>query len=833
MDMRNLRLAFRTLVRTPFVTTIAVLSLALGIGANAAIFSAFSQMLLAPLAVQHPAELVNLGAPGPKPGNQNCGQAGDCDVVFSYPMFRDLERAQTSFTGIAAHWLSDVNVAYGEHTSNTRAVFVSGSYFPVLGIVPAMGRLLAPIDDQEIGSSPVAVLGYSYWSTQLGGDPHVLGTVIRVNGQPLTIVGIAPRGFDGTTLGAVPALYIPITMREVLYPLFKRFTVRRSYWVYLFGRLKPGVTLEQARAEINGPYHAILNDVEAPLQKDMSGPTMAKFRARELVVEEGSRGQSGVRAEAKPSLVLLFATTGIVLLIACANIANLLLARAANRSSELAIRLSLGATRGQLLVQLLTESFVLAALGGVVSLLVAHWTIGLITQLMPGDAAAALHLTLRASAIWFTGALAIGTGLLFGLFPALHSTRLDLDQVLRTGSGKLAGGRAASRFRTVLVTAQIALSMALLISAGLFVRSLNNVSRVDLGLRADSVVMFGVSPALNGYAPGRSSRLFSQLEDALRALPGVSDVSAGVVALIAGNNWGNDVNVQGFPKGPDVDNNSRFNAIGPGYFRTLGIPMLAGREFTESDVISAPRVAVVNEAFAKKFNLGTDAVGKFMGRGGSDSLNIEIVGLVRDSKYSQVKRPVPPVFFLPYKQDSTYGSLTFYARASHDVHGVLRAIPGVVKQVDATLPVEDLKTVPEQVRENVFLDRMLGTLAFGFAALATLLAAVGLYGVLAYSVAQRTREIGVRMALGADSARIGRMVLGQVGLMTLVGAPIGIAGAIALGKGAQSILYGLDGTDPISIAGAAGILALVALGAGYLPARRASKVDPVQAIRYE
>jgi predicted permease len=830
--MRNLRLAFRTLIRTPFVTTIAVLSLALGIGANAAIYSAFDQMLMAPLPVPHAEQLVSLGNPGPKPGSQNCGMAGDCDVVFSYLMFRDLQRVQTSFTGIAAHWLSDANVAYGDHTSNTRAVFVSGSYFTVLGAVPFMGRLLAPNDDAEIGSSPVAVLGYGYWETQLGADPHVLNTVIRVDGQPLTIVGIAPRGFEGTTLGAVPSVYIPITMQQVLRPLSDRFTKRRNYWIYLFARLKPGVSMMQATATLNGPYHSIINDVEAPLQEGMSPATMQKFRAKLLTLEDGSRGQSGTRADAKPALILLFATTGIVLLIACANIANLLLARAANRAGELAIRLSLGATRGQLLRQLLTESFVLAVTGGVVSLLVAHWTIGLIMQMIPGDAAAALHLQLHASAIWFTGALAIGTGLLFGLFPALHSTRLDLDPVLRSGSGKLAGGKTATRFRTILVTAQIALSMALLISAGLFVRSLRNVSHVDLGLRADSVVMFGVSPSLNGYAPGRSSRLFSQIEESLKALPGVTGVTSGIVALVAGNNWGSDVQVEGFPKGPDVDNNSRFNAVGPDYFHTLGVPLLAGREFNASDVEGATQVAVVNEAFAKKFHLGNDAVGKFMGTS-NDSLNIQIIGLVKDSKYSNVKLPIPPIFFLPYKQDTTYGSLTFYVRTASDVRALERTIPGVIKQLDATLPVEDLKTVPEQVRDNVFLDRMLGTLALLFASLATLLAAVGLYGVLAYSVAQRTREIGVRMALGADSGKIGRMVLRQVGIMTVIGAPIGIVGAIALARGAKSILYGLEGTDPIAIAGSAGILALVALGAGYLPARRASRVDPVQAIRYE
>ena len=829
--MRNLRLAFRTLVRTPFVTTIAVLSLALGIGANAAIYSALDQMLVAPMPVAEPHRLVNLGAPGPTPGSHQCGQAGDCEIVFSYPMFRDLEQAGTALSGIAAHVIFGANVAYGTQTLNRPATYVSGSYFPVLGVRPALGRLLAPYDDDAIGGHYVTVLSHAFWVRDLGADSSVINKILVINGQSFTIVGVAARDFEGTVLGARPVAFVPISMRKALSPRFDGYTDRRRYWVYLFGRLKPGATVEQARSSLNLIFKPIINTVEVPLQKGLSDQTMAKFRSREMTVEDGSRGQSNVRRSAKPSLILLFATTGIVLLIACANIANLLLARAANRSAEFAIRLSLGATRAQLLRQLLTESFVLAVVGAVVSLLVASWTIGLITALLPSQAAADLHLQLRMSAIWFTGALAIATGMLFGLFPALHSTRPDLDAVLRSGSGKLAGGRTASRFRTALVTAQIALSMALLISAGLFARSLQNVSRVELGMRADSLVMFEVSPVLNGYSPSRSAQFFANLEERLGAIPGVTAVSAGIVAFVADNNWDNNVAVQGFTKGPDTDVDAHFNGVGPSYFHALGIPLIRGREFTTSDAISAPKVVVVNEAFTRKFNLGSEAVGKYMGEG--DSLNLQIVGVVKDSKYSNVKLPNPPIYYVPYKQDSTVGSLTFYARTSGDTRALERAIPGVVHALDASLPVSDLKTVPEQVRENVFLDRMLGTLALMFAVLATLLAAVGLYGVLAYSVAQRTREIGVRMALGASAASVQRMVFRQVGWMALVGAPIGIAGAIALGRGAKSILFELQGTDPVAILSAAAVLALVALGAGFIPARRASRVDPVQAIRSE
>jgi predicted permease len=831
--MLNLRLAFRTLFKTPFVTIVAVLSLALGIGANAAIFSLFDQMLLKPLPASDPARLVNLAAPGPNPGSQSCGQAGGCDAVFSYPMFRDLEAAHSAFSGVAGHVAFGANVAYKNETLNGDGMLVSGSYFPVLGLRPAVGRLLTPADDKTIGGEFVAVVGYDYWKTHLGGDPNVVNQRIVINGQPMTIVGVAPQGFDGTTLGVKPNVYVPVTMRGLMSPGFNGFTKRRTYWLYLFARLKPGVSMAQAKSAINLVYKPIINDVEAPLQTGMSAATMVKFKAKEVTLEDGRRGQSSMHKDARIPLILLFSITGIVLLIACANIANLLLARAAGRTTEMAVRLSLGATRKQILSQLLTESLVLAILGGIVSLLIAHWTLVALMQLLPVDTSAVLHFELHWNVVLFAAAMSIGTGLLFGLFPALQSTKPDLASTLRSGSGKLAGARAAARFRTSLVTAQIALSMALLVSAGLFVKSLLNVGKVDLGIKIDSVVTFAVSPELNGYSNARSAQFFTQLEQDLNALPGVNSVSAGLVPLLSGSNWGSDVSVQGFKKGPDTDANSRYNEVGPGYFRTLGIPILQGREFNGSDVAGGPQVAIVNETFAKKFGLGREAVGKFMGSHGNDSLNVQIVGMMKDAKYSQVKGEIPPEFIFPYKQDTTVGELTFYVKTAASPSQVLRAIPGVIKKLDPNLPVENLKTLPQQVKENVFMDRMISTLSAAFAALATLLAAIGLYGVLAYSVAQRTREIGVRMALGANAGSVRAMVLRQVGVMTIVGCIIGIAGALAIGRGAKSLLYEMQGFDPTVFAIAVVVLAIVAMGAGLVPAHKASKVDPMQALRYE
>jgi predicted permease len=381
---------------------------------------------------------------------------------------------------------------------------------------------------------------------------------------------------------------------------------------------------------------------------------------------------------------------------------------------------------------------------------------------------------------------------------------------------------------------QIALSMALLISAGLFIKSLHNVSRVDLGLRPDSVVVFGISPALNGYTPTRAKGLFQRVEDELGAVPGVTTVAAAFIPLLSGSNWGSSVVVQGFEAGPDTDVNSNVNMIGPGYFSTVGVPFVSGRDFARADNLGSPKVAIVNEAFVKKFNLGRDAVGKRIGVGRrTQQPDIEIVGVVRNAKYSEVKREIPPQFFTPYMQDTSFGSINFYVRTSRSSQQLMRTIPAVIKSLDPNLPVENLKSLPQQVRENIALDRMISTLSVAFAALATLLAAVGLYGVLAYTVAQRTREIGVRMALGADARRVRGMVLKQVGVMTLIGGLIGLAGAYGLGKAAASLLFELKGHDPIVFAIAAAVLSLVAFGAGYIPARRASQVAPMQALRYE
>lgn len=833
--MPDIRLALRTLFKSPFVTLVAILSLALGIGANSAIFSLFDQMLLRPLPVPNAEQLVNFKSPGPKPGSNSCSQAGGCDEIFSYPMFRDLEKTQTSFTGIAAHRNFGGSLGYQGTSLGGEGLLVSGSYFPVLGLTPALGRLLTPEDDKTVGTHFVAVLSHGYWSSRFLLNPNVLNETLVINGQAMTIVGVAPRGFNGTVLGNNPDVFVPISMRGLMTPGFDGFENRRQYWAYLFARLKPGISIEQATVAINGPYRAILNDVEAPLQTGMSEQTMARFKAKEIATETGKRGQSSFDNEARTPLIILLAVTGTVLLIACANIANLLLVRGAGRAAEMAVRLSIGAHRRQLITQLMTESVLLASLGAVAGLVVAKWTLDLIASMMPADAGPLISFSLSPMMLLFAGAAAILTGIAFGLFPALHSTRPDLASTLKNQAGQPGGAKAARRFRTTLATVQIAMSMALLVPAGLFAKSLFNVSRVDLGLKTDHMVVFGIAPELNSYTPERTRQLFERMEDELGAIPGVTSVVAAIVPVLAGDNWGNSLAVEGFQAGPDTNTNASFNGIGPGYFRTMGIPLIAGREFTRADAFGAPKVAVVNQAFATKFNLGDNPIGKRFGLGGGQGtkLDIEIVGMSKDAKYSDVKDAPPPQYFLPFRQEERLGYGYFYVRTATPPEQMLSTIPAVMRKLDASLPLNDIKTMETQIRENVTQDRIISTLSLAFALLATVLAAIGLYGVLAYTVAQRTREFGLRMALGADGGAVRGLVMKQVVQMAVIGGAVGMAIAIGVGRLAQSMLFEMEGHDPLVLSAATFALALVALGAGFIPAWRASKTDPMTALRYE
>ena len=834
--MRHLTLAVRMLLKTPFVSTVAILSLALGIGANAAIFSMFDQLLLRALPVPAAETLVNLTAPGPKPGSSSSNSAGGSDEVWSYPMFRDLERGQTGLAGIAAHRLFGASLGIDNEPSTGEGVWVSGGYFRTLGVLPALGRLLGPDDDRVIGAHDVVVISDALWRDRFGARADVIGRTMIVNGRSMEIVGVTPKGFQGTTVGSGPLVYVPLSMRGAFSSTpFLGFEQRRTYWLYVFGRLAPGSSGEQASAALNAVFRPIIADVEAPLQEGMSDVTMERFKAKQVVVAPGARGQSSIHREARTPLLMLFAITGTVLLIACANIANLLLARGAGRATEMGVRLALGATRRHLLTQLLTESVILALAGGLVSLVVAQWTMTGIAALLPPEASQTMSFSLSGSVIWFSAALAVATGLVFGMFPALHSTRADLISTIRAGAGQIAGGRAAARFRAALVTVQIALSMALLVSAGLFLKSLANISRVDIGVQVEDMLTFAIAPGRVGYDTLRSAVLNRRVEEELAAIPGVTGVTSSMVPLLAGNNWSNDVRVQGFVCEADTDCNSSLNEVGPDYFKVLGIPLASGRDISASDIAGATRVVVVNEAFAKKFNLGTDAVGKFMGRSGDsgDSLNLLIVGVVPNFGYSSVKDTVPPVFYTPWRQNTGISSMHFYVRTSLPPEQLLPQIPALLKRLEPSLPVEELRTMPQQVRENIFLDRMISTLSASFALLATLLAGVGLYGVLSYSVAQRTREIGVRMALGAGSANVQRMVLKQVGVMVLIGGVVGIAAALAIGRLARSLLYQLEGHDPLVFSLAILLLAAVAFTAGLIPARRASRVDPMQALRYD
>lgn len=828
----DLRYAARALRRTPGFVLITFATLAVGIGANVAVFSLFQQILLRPLPVFQPGRLVNLTDPGPKQIGQDWMTAtsgsGGLDTLFSYPMFRDLERLQAPFSGLAAHRPFEASLSTGEQARRDRGVFVSGSYFSVLGLRPAAGRLLDSRDERVPAQADSVVLSHAYWQSDFGGDPNAVGRRLIVNGVPLTIVGVAPAGFDGTAVGARPSVFVPISFHEVDAPFSIPNHERRDwYWAHLFARLKPGVTREQAAAALNRQFHAILSEIEAPAYGGIAQQEVDAFRERSLVLAAGARGQTRqdrVLTPARNRLEMLLAVSGAVLLLCCANVAGLILVRGSARTGEIAVRTSMGATRVRILSLLLAESTLLALPAALASLPVALLVLRGVQSGIPGIPPAAVDVSLSLNAAFVAIGVAVLSALAFGLWPARALLRAEPGNTLQLYGTRQTSAKGVMRFRTGLATVQIALAMALLGTTGVLAQSLANIARIDLGLDLDSVVMFSMAPAASGYDAERQRSLFDRLDEALEAIPGVSSATSSQVPLLSGGDMDTRFKLDGSQEELAVSS----NRVATDYFATFGVGLLAGREFRDSDTLGSPTVAIVNRRLAERLGLGAQVIGRRV-----EMLDAEIVGIVADAKSGRVTGEVLPQIFWPTAQSTSLGSATFYVRGALPPEDLVTAIRETATRVDPFVPITDLRTMDQQVRQNLSMERFVAQTSTALAVLATLLAALGLYGVLAYSVAQRSREIALRVALGAQAHRIRRMVLAQIAAMVTAGIALGVGAAWLLGQAARGLLFGVGATDAAALGGAVAILAAVALAAAYLPARRAARLDPMSVLRYE
>ncbi|HTS24544.1 MAG TPA: ABC transporter permease [Bryobacteraceae bacterium] len=828
--MSRIRYAFRSLAKSPLLSLVVVLSLGLGIGANTAIFSLLHQVVLRSLPVEKPEELVLVTSPADfKNGRGSTNNSGGMEYVFSYRFFRDLEKQADPVSALAGFRGLGANLAFRTQTVPGLVEVVSGGYFPLLGVKPLLGRTLEPEDDRPGGGNSVAVLSYGYWHDKLGGQLDALNQPIRINGRAFTIVGVAPPGFNGTTLGHDPDAWVPLSFKPLLTPNWNGTDRYDDYWLYLIARLKPGTSRAQAEAALTVPYHAM--GEERAKAEHWKEPRLNRFRQSKMSLVDGRQGNSSMRDGNRTPLLILMCATVLVLAIAMANAANLLLARSAQRKKELAIRAAMGAGRGEIMGQLLTEALLLAAAGGVAGILLGSASLKLLLYAFSGDSPSySLSSDLEWPVLLFAVGVSLATGLLFGLYPSWDAARTPLGTTLKDESGKASSGGGSARVRKALVCAQVTISAVLLIPTGLFLRTLVNLLHIDLGIRTENVVGFSISPALNGYKPEQIRSIFERTESEMAAIPGVQGVAASLVPLIAGSNWGTDVHIEGTPKDGSADKNSMFNEVGPGYFGKIGTPLIAGREFTEADNLASPHVAIVNQQFVKSMLEGRNPIGV---RFSADDTPIEIVGVVKDSHYSKVKQEPPNVFYVPWRQDKYLNSLSFYVRSALPPAQTIPQIRRVLASLDHDLPPENMRTLDEQVRKNISSERLVLQLAAAFAVLATLLAMLGLYGVMAHSVTRRTREIGIRMALGAAPGRIRGMVMRELLWILGIGLATGIPAALALSRLTQSQLYGVQAFDAAVVLCAAAALTATAMAAAYLPARRASRVSPLNALRYE
>jgi predicted permease len=824
---RDLLFSLRALRRSPLFTAAAVLSLALGIGANMAIFSLLDQVVLRSLPIRDPERLVVLHR---EYNPQGSSSSDNKESVFSNRMYRDLRDRDPAFGGLVARTSASVRLAWQANVEIARAEVVSGNFFAVLGIDAAAGRVLAPGDDGAPGAHPVAVLSHAFWSAH----SVDVGQTISVNGHPFAVVGVTAPGFQGLIQGDTPDLFVPLAMHDAIRPNDTGWLEdRRMRMLNLFGRLKPGETAARGQAATDAVYRALV-EAEMPGQgRFRSERGRAEFLAQRVELRSAAQGISVLRERWEKPLRVLMIMVVLVLLIACANVAGLALARTAGRQREIAIRLAVGAGRAALVRQLLAEGLLLALAGGALGLLVDRWSTAALLRMVPQGAIAgwiAPQWNLRL--LGFTLLVSGASGILFSLAPALRATRADLACTLKTQFAAGRGGR--DRLRPAMVTGQLALAVLLAIGAVLFSSSAANLLRASLGFSTGRLLAFSVNATLEHRGIAATQAFYRDLMDRLAALPGTSAVTFAAGGPFSGSASGHNMTIEGYHPAEGEHVGGSDVAVSPGFFRILGIPLRAGREFTERDTAAAPKVVLVNEAFARKYFAGRNPVGLHLMFGASDHpvLDREIAGVVADSR-TGTHDPTYETVYVPCEQLPEPARMMFYVRTAGDPAASIASIRSVLRAAAPNLPVPNIRSTAFLIRDSLYTERLIAVLAGAFGALATLLSAIGLYGVMAYSVARRTAEIGVRMALGALPAGVLRMILMEAGRIAAIGIAIGLASTFALSRLVESQLFGIHAANPPIYAGVAVLLGLVALLAAFAPGWRASRVHPAAALKYE
>jgi predicted permease len=830
--LHDVRYGIRMLARSPGFTAVAVLTLALGIGANTAIFSLLDQVVLRALPVKDPSRLVIVSDAEYRSG---WSTSDNHEMVYSYPHYKDVRDDIPLSDGVIARAHVPLSVASGGVAERASGDVVSGNFFSVLGIGPALGRVLVPEDDRVPGASPVAVLSYGYWQTRFGGDPGIVGRKISLNAYPFTVVGVAAPGFAGLLKGQNVDVFVPIAMKRELTPEWNGLVERDIMWLNIFARLKPGISREQAEAAIQAPYRPIL---EAEIQsiKNPRATFRDRYLRQHISLHPAAQGINLLsQTWAKPLLVLA-GCVGLVLLITCANVAGLMIAKATGRQKEVAIRLALGARRGAIIRQLVTETLLLGLAGGIAGLEVAWACCRLLIYLLPQDTAATLSSALDGRVLAFNLCVSGLAGLVCGLLPAGQALRVDTVPMLKESSVGVAGRHAQARWRAPLVVGQLALSIVLVVTAGLFAVSLRNLLEKYPGFQPENLLAFSVDPELSGYTGPKELVFLQELERRLKELPGTVDVGAARNGVFSGSDRGANVTVEGYRARQDEDMECAIDAVSADFFRTLKIPLLEGRDFTEADGSGAPKVAIVNQQFSRFFFPGGNPVGRHLAFGAGDvKLDIEIVGVARDSFHGNLREKVRRFIYIPYLQDTHAGggSLQYYVRAVGNPVVLTGNIRQAVREMDANVPLNEVQTVKSAIQESIYGDRMVAWLGLAFGALAAGLAAMGLYGLVSYMVARRTSEIGLRMALGASPSAVLWLIFRESLTLIAMGVVLGLALAIAATRLVSSMLYGLEATNPLIFASATLLLAAVAALATYFPAKRATGVDPMEALRYE